>query len=151
MGRFDQVWVLGTTRTDGGYEIYHWNGTRWIRVDGGAVRIAVDTNGNPWVVNDQGTIYSFWNGHWQTMPGKGTDIAIGRNGMVWLIGTDKHPGGYGIYRWTGGNWESVEGAGVRIAVDGNGLPWVVNDNGEIFKYKPDHKHLIKHTVFKISF
>ncbi|HRH44735.1 MAG TPA: hypothetical protein PKY82_24065, partial [Pyrinomonadaceae bacterium] len=39
------------------------------------------------------------NGDWQQKPGAATDIAVSANGSVWIIGTDRQTGGYGIYQW----------------------------------------------------
>ena len=131
----NNLWVIGTTPTAGGYQIFRWDGGQWERVDGGAVRIAVDPQGRPWVVNNNGDIFRLTgDNQWQQMPGKGSDIAIGQDGSVWLIGTNAESGGYGIFHWIGSNWQKVEGAAVRISVDSNGRPWVVNKFGNIFKY-----------------
>jgi hypothetical protein len=54
--RFDDVWVLGCDLAPGGYSIYHRTSTDdgWTKVNGaGALKMAVDVNGQPWIVNDQ--------------------------------------------------------------------------------------------------
>ena len=67
------------------------------------------------------------------MPGEGTDIAVGANGAIWLIGVNPLGGGnFGIYHWTGTTWISVPGAATRIAADPNGNPWVINSAGRIY-------------------
>lgn len=132
-----QVWLVGTTRVAGGYQIFHWNGSNWDLVPGGAVRIAVDSTGSPWVINDQDEIFRMVRGQWQRLPGSGKDIAIDPDNIPWIIGTGQVPGGYDIHRWTGRNWQRVEGGAVRIAVDNRGNPWVVNSLGEIFGYQPE--------------
>src|SRR5438105_2781316 len=39
------------------------------------------------------------------MPGMATDIGVGADGSVWVIGDNKVAGGFGIYRWNGkDNW-----------------------------------------------
>jgi Tectonin domain len=123
------VWVIGT---DNG--IYHWNGMSWIAVAGSAARIAVDPSGSPWVVNSEGAIYKWTNGGFYTqLPGAATDIGIGANGAVWILGIDGDlPGGYDIFFWTGTVWQQVNGFGVRIAVDPNGNPWIVNGEGSVY-------------------
>lgn len=69
---------------------------------------------------------------WTQQPGAATDIAVGIDGSVWVIGTDPVAGGYGVYFWNGSNWDSAGGGGVRIAVGRDGTPWIVNDAGNIF-------------------
>jgi Tectonin domain len=58
-GDRSSVWVIGTNATPGGYGIFRWNfnAWNWKRIDGGAVRIAVDPQGLPVVVNDSGAIF----------------------------------------------------------------------------------------------
>jgi tectonin-like protein len=71
---------------------------------------------------------------WKQLPGGGNDIGVGANGTAWLIGTNKVPGGYGIYRWDGANWAGMPGGAVRVDVDPKGNAWVVNDAGAIFRW-----------------
>jgi hypothetical protein len=64
-----------------------------------------------------------------------TDIAVGANGVVWIIGND--PAGAAnknIYRWDGNAFQQTVGQAVRIAVDPNGKAWVVNSEGSIFRW-----------------
>ena len=204
VGRDGSVWIIGTNPVPGGFGIFHWNGSAWDSVNGGAVRIAVAPNGEPWVVNNAGNIFrstdgkggwqqlpgvatdigvgsdgSAWiigtsgsnpagngidtegnriavapdgspwmvnnagkifrstdgKGGWQQLPGVATDIAVGSNGLGWIIGTNPVPGGFGIFDWDGSAWRSVNGGAVCITVAPNGEPWVVNDAGSIFQGK----------------
>ena len=68
---------------------------------------------------------------WKLLPGKAHDIGVGADGTVWVIGTGKEGGSYGIYRWTGKKWSKVKGGGVRIAVGPRGNACVVNHRGDI--------------------
>ncbi len=74
---------------------------------------------------------------WRLLPGLARDIGVGKDGSVWIIGTDRQSGGYGIYRWIGSSWRKVPGAALRIAVDPQGAPWVVNDEAYIYRWLPD--------------
>lgn len=53
---------------------------------------------------------------------------------MWVIGSNKETGGYGIYRRDGTKWTKIGGSAVRITVDGAGNAWVVNIHGQIFEY-----------------
>lgn len=89
VGGDDSVWIIGTKAASGGYQILYKQGQEWIPIDGAAVRIAVDPQGNPWVVNDLGVVYRRENNAWKKIDGilaKG--IAIGRDGKVLLIRRD---------------------------------------------------------------
>ena len=103
IGANGDVWVIGTTTASGGFGIFHYNlsGNNWDQVDGGAVRIAVDPEGNPWVVNDVGKIYRRTSAGWEELPGTARDIGIGGNGDVWIVGTEQQDeDGYGILKFS---------------------------------------------------
>lgn len=119
---------------NGGYQILYWNASGgWTAVSGGAVRIAVNPQNNPWIINSAGNIFRRVNGTWQQVPGLARDIAIGTDGSVWIIGTISEPSyGYGIYQWNGSGRIKVNGAAVGVAVEPNGTPWVINNQGTIF-------------------
>ena len=58
---------------------------------------------------------------WHQAPGRATALGNG-----WVLGTDRHTGGFGIYRWNGYNWSRMPGAAVRIGGSYQ-QPWVIND------------------------
>ena len=74
------AWVIGTDRENGGYGIHKWTGTNWVKFAGGAVRIASDNYGTPWVVNDADQIFRYNGQGWDLMPGAAKDIGIGADG-----------------------------------------------------------------------
>lgn len=57
VGKNGSVFITGCGAVAGGYGIFGWNGSGWTEVGGGAVRISVDEQGRPWVVNDKGSIF----------------------------------------------------------------------------------------------
>jgi hypothetical protein len=134
IGADGAAWVIGTNPVNGGYGIYALgNGGNWVGVDGGGVRIAVDSSGAPWVVNDANNIYQRVGAGWEQRPGSAHDIGIGADGAVWVIGTNAVGGGYGIYTWNGDNWVGIDGGGENISVDPRGFPWVTNDANNIYQ------------------
>ncbi|WP_138466148.1 hypothetical protein [Poseidonocella sp. HB161398] len=117
-------------------------GLAWINEDGAspvagrhARRIAVESDGRPWVVDDQGDVHRRVHGGWLRLPhAEATDIGISAHGCVWIVGSDPRKGGYGIYRWYHGtDWDTLDGAGRRISVLSDGLTWICNDAGDIFR------------------
>jgi len=162
------MWVIGTSQIQGGYEIYRWVKNNWEKTPGGAVRVSVDTDGSAWVVNNTGNIFHSsvtpsraaapacdesrrplqhcttasapaTQVQWTTQSGSATDIAVGANGDVWMIGTDRSGNDYGIYKavFASGtrnvsSWQKVDGGAVRIAVGPDGSPWVVNSSGNVY-------------------
>jgi hypothetical protein len=137
------VWITGTGATNGGFQIWRRSGSSWVLVDGGAVKVAVEPNGTPWVVNSSGSIFrraGVTAGNpsgtsWTTMPGGATDIAIGTEGTVYVLGTDNVAGNHSIFRWSSSSqvWTQVSGAAAHIAVDSTGRPWVVNASNNILR------------------
>jgi hypothetical protein len=85
------------------------------------------------LVNDLLKILIFNCCGWEVMPGLATDIDVGADGSVWVLGVGPVAGGFGIYRWTGTTWINVPGGATRIAVGPTGVPWVVNSGGVIFR------------------
>jgi hypothetical protein len=136
VGSNGTVWSISNTTTAGGYKIQFWAGSNWNTVEGGAVRIAVDPKGNPWILNDRNQIFKRELNRWVLMPGSAIDIGIGPEGSVWVIGTDENIMGGGdkrIYKFMNGNWQVVNGGGIRISVAPNGQPFIVNNGGQIYE------------------
>ena len=99
------------------------------------MRIDVDPQGKPWVVQSTGAIFRYNGSTYQQMPGRASDIAIGGNGAVWIIGTNIVAGGpHDIWRWNEENlnWDVVPGGANAISVDVLGQPWVVQESGQIY-------------------
>jgi hypothetical protein len=136
VGADGTAWKIGTIPRIGGFDIAKLNGSSWVGITGGAVRIDVDPQGDPWVVNSNGSIYKYTQNSqsWLSISGSATDIGIGSNGVVWKIGTTPVIGGFNIARWDGSSWIGIGGGAIRIDVDSLGDPWVVNANGSIYKY-----------------
>ncbi len=135
-GNGDTVWVIGTDKEEGGYGIHKWDGNVWTKINGGAVRISVDINGNPWVVNSNGNIFKLQNNNWILLPGLASDIANGKDGSVWIVGVNKAVNGNDILNWNNhkSDWVKVSASGSRISIDKDGIPWIVGSDGTIYKY-----------------
>lgn len=66
------------------------------------------------------------------MSGLAYDIGVGGR-RIWVIGTNKEAGGYGIYRWEDNRyWKKIGGSAIKIDVDQRGRAWVVNKFGNIY-------------------
>jgi Peptidase family M23/Tectonin domain len=135
VGAEGSVWVIGCDSVAGGRSIHKWEGgNNWRKVLGGAVKIAVQSNGNPVVVSDSGQIYSGDQyGNWTPMAGCAKDIGSA-NGAIYVVGCDRVDGGYRPYRWTGSSWQPMPGGVVAISVRPNGNPVAVNERNEIFSW-----------------
>jgi hypothetical protein len=133
VGANGAVWAVGTVKVTGGFQVLKWSGTKWSVIAGaGAAAIAVDPKGNPYIVTSAHKIEHWTGSKWASFTGSATDIAVGKDGVIWDTGTTGISGGFPVYRWSGSAWVKSSGVGVKVAVDPNGLPWIVNSTHKIF-------------------
>jgi hypothetical protein len=133
VGANGAVWAVGTTNASGGYQVLKWSGSKWSVVSGaGAVAIAVDPKGDPYIVTSAHKIEHWAGSKWEAFTGTATAIAVGKDGAIWSVGTTVVPGGYPVYKWSGSAWLKSAGAAVRVAVDPSGTPWIVNSAYKIY-------------------
>jgi hypothetical protein len=136
------TYVVGGAAVAGGYQIWDLvNASQWFLMPGGAVHIAGAESGGLWVTNDAGNIFR-WNsstGGWDSISGCATDIAMGADGSVWIIGCSDLGLGHEIRKWMGTKWKTVPGEAVRISVGPaavgktDQVPWVVSNDGSIWR------------------
>ncbi len=145
IGANGAMWAIGTDAVNGGYGVYDYTIGNWNEISGvGAVNISVDSQGDPWIVNDSSQIFHWQNGSFVQMPGLALQVAAGANGDVWAISNSdsldvtQTPTGGGndaidqaVMKWTGSGWQQVDAQGVQIAVDSSGNPWIVDQNNDI--------------------
>jgi streptogramin lyase len=77
VGADGTVWVIGTAAVPGGYGIYKRTNNTWVNFPGGAERIAVDPQGNAWVVNNSNNIFRHDGTKWVMTNGSARDIGVG--------------------------------------------------------------------------
>jgi hypothetical protein len=149
-GPTTEAWAIGTASVNvGGNAPERLDPTtaKLTAVDGGAVGVAVGPNGQPWIFNQQGTIFrrtkgasGYADGAWQVLPGRVTDLAVGGDGSVWAIGVlQSNIGGNYIYHYNpqaSSGWDQIDGGAVAIAVDAYGVPWVLNKQGAVLRRAP---------------
>jgi hypothetical protein len=159
VGGDGSIWAIGTTHvgtvdvfhTADDFNIMRLNGTTFEDFDGGivhyvdisgarvagggAIRIAVDGDGLPVVINSGNEVLRGGHGSYQPFAGPANQVVIGHDGSIWAIGTT-HVGkaaDFNIAKFNGTRLESIDGGGVRMAVGADGLPVVVNSQGQIFR------------------
>ncbi|MBS1532635.1 MAG: Ig-like domain-containing protein [Bacteroidetes bacterium] len=69
--------------------------------------------------------------------GKFTDVGIGADGSMYLVGADQLAGttGYRVYKYVNGEVHKLPDCGaVKIAVSPEGVPWVVNYQNQVLTY-----------------
>jgi len=70
-------------------------------------------------------------------PGKFTDVGVGADGSVYLVGADYIPGtaGYRVYKYANNQVHKLPDCGaIRIAVSPQGVPWVINYQDQVLMY-----------------
>ncbi|MFA6448614.1 MAG: tectonin domain-containing protein [bacterium] len=140
LGADGTAWVIGSEKVGADdWSIHRLGANGWERMPGGGVGIDVDEKGNAFVVNSLHDMYR-WNGAaWDRIAGKATDVGIGANGKVWVIGVDKTGEDGGIHRMENNHWRKTPGEGYRIDVDPAGFPWIVKSDTSIVRWSEDDK------------
>jgi hypothetical protein len=129
--------------------VVKWNGTDWDTCDAMGVRIAVEHDGRPWVVDSYGAIHRHSNnrtdsGTWELLPGTARDIGLGPasdsiSRFAWSVGPTSS-GLLNLSVWdeqtaawlsTGGP-PSLDNSYPSVAVDPDGQPWVLDGSGGIW-------------------
>jgi hypothetical protein len=132
------AYIVSTRPESGGFALYYWDDPTWHAFTGAAIRIAVGSTGNVWVVNDRNQVWVFeWPTQaWRQLPGAATDIAVGADGSVWIVGTTPAAGGgFVISRWNTMAWEDLPGQGaVAIAAGPDGNPWIVTASRKLARW-----------------
>lgn len=120
------VWTIGESNA-----VFKWSeqSFSWENFGGKASKIAVESNGTPWVINND-QIYRLRGRTWQSMPGKAIAIGAG-GGTVWSIGQSG-----AVYKWNEDSftWENFGGKASDITVGSDGTPWVIN-NRQIYRLR----------------
>jgi hypothetical protein len=99
----------------------------------GGKRIAVDPQGNPWIVDFNGNIRHLVGNSFQELPtGLARDIAVAPNGIVWVVGTNSRNGSFQVWSWNGSSWTANAGSGEEIDVAANGDPVVNGADGKVW-------------------
>lgn len=132
-GAEGSVYALGTDPQAGGRGVWRWTGASWNAMGKGAVDLAVDADGQVWIVDDAGRIAMAPNGKNRFTDVPGTATAISINGkQVWVLLSDGTP----AYR-KGDAWEKVAcpSTAHALAVDAEGQPWIADMQGRMFRLK----------------
>ena len=137
-----KIWALGT---DGNILPYNPHPSRvgnpwdpFALPTPGSNRVAVDGDGNAWVIDGQQQVNRFDGvGQFLKIPGAALDIGAG-GGRIWAIGTDGNIYPYNPHPSRVGNpWDpfAPPAAGcTSIAVDGDGNAWVVDGQKQIYRF-----------------
>jgi peptidoglycan hydrolase-like protein with peptidoglycan-binding domain len=144
------VWSVSDVAGPGGWMVQQWDAgsQSWIQSNIAAARIAVAPGGQPWVIQDNGTIHRKNGASWEQLPGTASDIDVGADGSAWIIDPAS-----AVLIWTEqarmvdavGNelaparrgWVNVSGTAASVAVGPDGRPWVTTNAFQAFRRRRD--------------
>ena len=145
--RFYTTYVTALPALPGGLTVWYFtNGGSWTTLPGqggiGASRIA-SNNSAPWIVQSDGDIYHYntANSTWEQKTGCATDVGVGSDDSVWILGCASVGGNFPVFKWDPGTSKFVSDktnqTGVRLSVgkrldSGLIVPWVVKADGSIY-------------------
>ncbi len=144
IGPSGAAWVVAENSPGGNAKVYRWNGSTFLEeagVKGAAITVGVD--GLPWLLAADGSVFRRIASGWIKLPGRGMDIAAGRDGSVWLVGWPaQDPVQFPklsapVHQWNGSTWVPMGGSGRRISVDPTGAPWIVSGEGFVYRLQGD--------------
>ncbi|MBR9882663.1 MAG: hypothetical protein GYB21_02985 [Oceanospirillales bacterium] len=134
------LWVVSDKLNNQGGDIWILSNKRWQKKAGVKAVAIANQNGYMWAVNKQGDILrsdtndarSLLRSRMKKMPGKALDIASGRDGSIYVVGTDNQ-----LYLWddTGSQWvkKQTSPKAVRVAVEQAGDVWLIDEKGSLFR------------------
>lgn len=136
----ESYFEVSTEPESGGFAIQQFLGDKegetWRRMPGGAVKIAVNQNGVPLVVNKTGFVYAWHKEEWRQW-GYGTadDIGIsqGEDGKVWIVTQTPYPGGKQLAFWNGRGWTGIDRGARVVAPAPDGSIWIIDEDLKIFR------------------
>ncbi len=132
IGANGSVWVVGTDNN-----LYRRTGNTWqqLVVPGKAKRVAVDPNGNPYILLENGAMQAYISGGFVDFPGQAFDIGLGADGSLFHVGLSGT-----LYKWNGSGWSDSFGSDAQqVAVDPQGNPWTISQTGQIARYDGTNK------------
>ncbi len=155
VGANGHVWIINRTPVPGGFQVERLVNGKWKIVSGGAIRIDVGPQGYPWIVNNVGDTFRWNGGGWIKAKCCATDIAVGRDGNVYVTGIDyknnsqpyefsnsqKNP----LYFWDRGE-EAVVSSGPRYSTVERGIYRWQEGKGWLQLRSYGHKRGEKHKI-----
>jgi WD40 repeat protein len=133
VGSDGSVWIVGSESR--GYLAFRWDDGAWVKAPRTHwMRIDAGPEGTVWAINRESKVFRWKNNDWQELAGAATDIAVGADGTVFIIGSESK--GHRIYKWDDGAWSDFPGSNYkRVAVGPDGNPFVVSQDHKIYRWR----------------
>jgi len=110
-------------------------------------------DGTVWFIDCNDNLYRWNKTGYHHMGVKATDVGVGANGTVWIVGTRQLNSGFNVAYLRGdGEWVDVDtGGAVRIDVSKGGIPWMVQTNNSIWQHNEGRWILVPGKATDIGF
>jgi len=96
----------------------------WYRIEGGAARIDVHPDGNPWVSTDAGYIYGYDSVNWHFIQGiLAMDLTVSNEGMLFVAGSDNSI--WSLENVDSMSWANINGSAMAISAGPYSQPWII--------------------------
>ncbi|QXV66669.1 Ig-like domain-containing protein [Mucilaginibacter sp. 21P] len=140
IGANGAIFAIGNIETSptGGNNIMSWTGSNWEnKPDCAGTRIAVAPDGIPWVVNKSNIVYRYGGTYlWEPFNNiLASDIGIGANGSVFVVGKLTSSAASGIFKFDSYyRWQDLNlPGGTNIAVTPDGKAWWLDATNVLHK------------------
>ena len=118
-----------------------WDGNWWQHIEPHplADHIAVDPNGNPWLLDSDQHPWRWSPGEFAQVGGGLLDIAISADGSIFGLALDNT-----VREWDGNWWQHVhpDFKAIAIGADPSGNPWVVGLTGALYRWDPAGEFIV---------
>jgi len=102
----------------------------WHRVEGYGQKVAVNSEGNPWVIRNNNEIYAYDTNKWRLIPGfLAEQISISNEGVLFGIGKNFSIGRLVCPKL--GTWQILSGTASDISVGAYSIPFIINTNSNL--------------------
>lgn len=138
VGPDGSIWIVSITNAGArGNQIRKWNPSinDFGPSIGEGVKITVDKQGNPWIIDALEDVYAYNGASWTKVGGGSTDISASANGFVSVVKSSEE---HSVWRNAEGiseSWNLLAGTKAkRVANDPQGKPWVIGLDGAISRW-----------------
>ena len=134
IGANGEIFTIGWDRQKKGYEVNKWVGGKWLKTSGYGFRVAVDRDGEPWVVTRRHKVFRKIGKKWERVRGQLDDIGIGPEGSI--IGVRRRRGVW-KYNLDKKKWYKIGKFAASVAVGPGGRPYITTSREQIFWAEPE--------------
>lgn len=159
VGRNNELWIIGCDIRKGGFGIwkfkcdnlidtlphnlftsnksfknnnkYQLNSCNWFRIEGSGIKIAVDIDGQPTIITEEGDIFRYDGQNYKNLSKiKSLDIAISNENILFAIDLNNQI--FVLKDSINEEWDKMTGLAIAISVGPYSLPFAVSYNNIVY-------------------